>query len=348
MKQLSPFTEAINQNFGSNVAVPKGKDYGYLRRLFKDDFETVMSNFKEAILSEDSSRLISDIKAISYPTGYSLNDQNLYFIDFTYPVTKEGTVKFDHSKLPSIQFTKLEFESFALFHEIGHTLDLPCKYYDLEEEGFDSLAWQRECFADLYSAITLSKCLGSCEIIDERLIPFRTVDLNQIYNTVPALNLAKRVTQEVNLSTLKEKDIIGLAIQAWNNIDSRMILDWREESKINNFNLKVMNGCIESGSITNFVERFDSKSHRQRILESFSAFMEKNLKPILTNALHFKKPVETIAKMTFCLMRPIHEGELATTRMKTFDEGLSRYLDRFPDCPLTASQRNCQHYSIQI
>lgn len=347
MKQLSEFTEAINQRFGSNVAIPKGKDYGYLRRLFREDFDSVMENFKTSVLS-NGDRLISDVNAVSYPTGYSLNDKQLFFIDFTDHDTREKLVKFDTNKnLPPVKFTRTEFESAALFHELGHSMDDQCKYYDLDEDRFDSLRWQRECFADLFSAMMLAKCTNSVDIINDRLIPLRALGLTPTYHTMPALKMAIELSRSHDLSRMSEKDVIKLATTEWNNLTCEDLLAWREASRMHSFNLNVMVGCVKSGNISNFLEQFETQYH-QKIVNNFSGFMQEYMGKILTNAFHFDKPIETVCKVTLCLLRPLGESELNLNRYKTYDQALTKYLESYPECPIGERERACQNPGIAI
>lgn len=348
MKILSNFSTHLNERFGCMVAIPKSNDYGYLTKIFGNERDEIMDNFKNSSTGKEG-RLISNVSAISFPTQYMINNQQLYLIDYTDRYNSENNAEISYDKkLPTVKFTKIEFETFALFHEIGHCLDYGCKYYDLEESNLDSLRWQRECFADFYATLMFQACLNLPEFVHDRILPFRAICNTMEYQTSPAINLARSITgRSNNFSKLSEREVHSLAVKEWNKITPEVLYEWKKQGEMNIFNQNVFKGCVESGGITNFLTLFDKKYH-QGILNNFSSFLENTTGQFLANALHFNRASETMTKIQLCLMRPIGGKEIDVQRNKKYDQHLQSYLSQMPDCPLLKNNKVCQNIGIAI
>lgn len=348
MKILSNFSTHLNERFGCMVAIPKSHDYGFLTKIFGEKRDEILDSFKNSSTAKEG-RLISNVSAISFPTAYTINNQRLYLIDYTDKYNSENNTEISYDKrLPTVKFTKIEFETFALFHEIGHCLDSGCKYYDFEENKVDSLRWQRECFADFYATLMFQSCLNLPEFVHDRILPLRAISTIMEYQTSPAINHARSITgRSTNLRGLSERDVLSLAVNEWNKITPEILYEWKKQGELNLFNQNVFKGCVESGGITSFLTQLDKKYH-QGILNNFASFLENTTGQFLANALHFNKASETMTKIQLCLMRPIGGKEIDVQRNKKYDQHLQTYLSQMPDCPLLKNNKICHNIGVAI
>ena len=340
MNILSKFSSSLNETFGCTVVIPKTHDYGYLSKIFGDDKDKILEDFKNTSIV-NGGRLISNTTAISFPTNYLLNGKRIFLIDFTNDYYNHGVAEIKaNQSLPVVRFSKLEYESYALFHEIGHCLDDKCRYYDLGHENIDSLRWQRECFADFYATLIINLKLNSKEFADKRIIPMRALSNKIEYQTVPSVIFAKNLSRLYEGKNLSEIDILKIAISEWNKLDLNTLLRWKSDAEQNMICLAMIKGCQKCGGLSGFLENFDEEYHIP-IQDNLNTFIGKYGKMISENGHDFGKANESITIFQLCTYQNI-SNHFSNPPKERFDDYAVRYFKKFPDCPLTKKIESCQ------
>ncbi|MDU8351276.1 hypothetical protein RYA05_05105 [Pseudomonas syringae pv. actinidiae] len=337
MIKLSRFTNSLNEAFGSNIAIPRGQDYQFLRKVLGESFEQDMETFKSACIHQPKKNVLTELTGVSYPTAHTVGGRTLFYIDFSADksILKDDIVEYyKNDGVPSVKFTRTEFETFTLFHEIGHSSDEKVTYHQIDSAygAVDDLTWQGESFADYFATIMMHRAAGP-GIVDDRLMPLRALSSNYIYQTTGAIRAAKSVADSHNLNSLSEREILNLAISSWNKIPQKEISAWSREACKNLSALQIVRGVKKCEGVVNLLNVFPRNIH-QSILDTLATFLEKNSEGILKNSMAFRAPLRNIRMIENCLMRDIQRGDLPKNREKVYDESIDRYLRRFPDCQI--------------
>lgn len=337
MIKLSRFTNSLNEAFGSSIAIPRGQDYQFLRKALGESFEQDMETFKSKCIHNPKKNVLTELTGVSYPTAYTVDGKTLFFIEYSADksILKDDVVEYYKNEgVPSVKFTRTEFETFTLFHELGHSMDEKAKYYEIDSAygAVDDIAWQRESFADYFATLMMHRSAGA-GVVEERLLPLRALSSNYIYQTTGAIRAAKAVADSHDLTALRENEILNLAISSWNQLSPNDISGWSREACKNLSALQIIRGVTRCDGVTKLLNVFPRNIH-QSILDTLSSFLEKNSECILKNSMAFRAPLRNIRTIENCLMRDIQRGDLPKTREKAYDEPLDRYLRRFPDCEI--------------
>jgi hypothetical protein len=336
--KLSPFTNAINETFGSNVAIPNGADYGYIRKILGEGFESTINDFKQC--THGSTR-ITEKDPLAMDTGWLVDGKKLKFIEFqeNNEVNRDGYVGFQNGKLPSIKFTKLESETFSLFHEMGHAIDDDIRIPLIKNETTDekNRYWLRENFADFFASLMLAKATGSSLIIESRILPFRALSQSYLYQTTGSIKWAMELADKHDLPSMSEIKVKELAISEWNNHIFEKVPDLFYEAKTNIVSLTILDRCIELGGPQELLNTFSQENH-PLIIQHLTDFNSKFIKPIAANAYSFKNPLKDLTKIQMTISQPLSDLLTNVKRELKFDKTLSSYLTKFPLCPLLPKQ----------
>jgi hypothetical protein len=345
--KLSAFTNAINDMFDSNIAIPNGADYSHIRKVLGDEFESTISNFKKC--SHHAHR-INALDPVAMSTDLVVNGKRLTLIEFqeTSKIEKDGSVIFANGSLPSVKFTKLESETFSLFHELGHAIDDDIRIPMIENETTDEINryWLRENFADFFSSLMLIKAAGSTDFVTNRILPFRALSNSYKYQTTGAINWALDTAEKIDIHQLSELQIKQLAISEWNKGIFNKVSSLYHEAKKNIVSIKILTHCIDKGGPEELLRAFEAENHAT-ILDHMKDFNSKYLRPLAANAYAFTHPLKELTKLQLVIAQPLSDLLSGIKREQKFDERLLKYLSKYPQCPLVARSAG-QKISFEI
>lgn len=331
---LSPFTNSLNKTFDSVMAIPFGPDYAHMRKLLGEDFDKIIEGFK----NHTGKSTLSKMSAIAADAGCSIDGKMLKFIDFRSDSERisNGLVNFKEGSLPSIKFTKIEYESFALLHEIGHAIDENNRYPILENGKNNEVNkyWLRENFADFFASLLLIKATGNDSIVKTRVLPLRALSTSFAYQTTGSISWAINFASKVNIAKYSELEIKKMATAEWNTNIHTKVISIHNEAQQNLAALKIIDHCIVKGSPEELLKSFDSE-HHSSIVRYLTDFNQRFITNIAANIYSFHSPMKDLVKLQLILSQPLNELVGKAQREQKFDSQLELYFSKFPQCPIS-------------